>query len=225
MQYPQSAEEPDGEMTSKNRYPIPAGRKRLTDVIKGSRFITTVACASDVDEARSFVAQIKNEFSDATHNCWAYVVGPPGSTVQANSSDDGEPGGTAGLPILNVLLKSGIGDVALVVTRYFGGTKLGRGGLARAYGGGARRVLREVALAERVALASLEVSVDYPAVEAIRRLTAAFEGSVTRESFGEAAVFEVEIPLERLEKFEEDLRETTSGRAKLRRRTADDEQD
>jgi uncharacterized YigZ family protein len=211
-------------MTSKNRYPIPAGQNRVTDMIKGSRFIATVACAPDVDAAKSFVAQIKNEFSDATHNCWAYVVGPPGSTLQTGSSDDGEPGGTAGSPMLHVLLNSGVGDVVVVVTRYFGGTKLGRGGLVRSYSGGAHRALKAVRRAERVALASIEVTVDYSAVKVLRRLIGTYHGNVVSDTFGETAVFEVEIPLERLEKFEKDLRETTSGKAKLRRRTADDEQ-
>ena len=123
-------------MTSRKRYRIPARQSRVTHEVKGSRFIATAVCAPNVAAAKEFVARIKDEFSDATHNCWAWVVGFPGSTACNRSSDDGEPGGTAGLPILHALLNSGVGDIAVVVTRYFGGVKLGRGGLVRAYGGG-----------------------------------------------------------------------------------------
>ena len=209
-------------MTSKNRYPIPAGQERATDMIKGSRFIATVACASNVDEAKSFIAQIKEEFPDATHNCWAYVIGPPGGTLLTGSSDDGEPGGTAGSPMLHVLLNSGVGDVIVVMTRFFGGTKLGRGGLVRAYSGGTHRVLKAVRRAERVTLVSIEVAVDYTAVDALRRLIADYRGNVASETFGETAEFRIDIPLEKLAKFEKDLRGQTSGKAKIRR-TAPDE--
>ena len=90
------------------RYPIPAGAVRVEEEIKRSRFITTLAPAQTLEAARAFVAQISAEFDDATHNCWAYVVGPPGSTSQIGMSDDGEPHGTAGRPMLNVLLHAGV---------------------------------------------------------------------------------------------------------------------
>jgi uncharacterized YigZ family protein len=189
----------------------------VTHEVKGSRFIATAVCARDVAAAKKFVARMKSEFSDATHNCWAWVVGVPGNTARNGSSDDGEPGGTAGLPILNVLLKSGVGDVAVVVTRYFGGVKLGRGGLVRAYGGSAQRVMQDLALIERVFFVHVEVTVAYTSVEAVRRMTATCEGTVAEESFGEAAVFRVNIPEERIDEFERGLRDATGGRARLER--------
>jgi uncharacterized YigZ family protein len=204
-------------MTGRKPYRIPAGETRVADEVKGSRFIATAACAPDVGAAREFVARMRDEFSDATHNCWAYVVGPPGNTAGTASSDDGEPGGTAGLPILNVLLNSGVGDVVVVVTRYFGGVKLGRGGLARAYGGGARRVLGALQLVDRVFYAHVEVTVGYADVDTVRRLAGIHGGSVVDESFGEAAAFRLQIPEERLDAFENRLRDATGGKARTRR--------
>ncbi len=112
-------------------YPVPAGVHRVEDVVRRSRFLTTLAHAPDPAAAQAFVEVIKREMSDATHHCWAYVAGPPGSTARVGASDAGEPRGTAGRPMLNVLLHGGIGEVVAVTSRWFGGTKLGTGGLAR----------------------------------------------------------------------------------------------
>ena len=132
------------------RYPIPANRTRVEEVILRSRFITTAAPAGTSEAARAFIASIRAEFPDATHHCYAFVAGPPGSTAQIGMSDDGEPGGTAGRPMLAVLLGSGIGDIAVVVTRYYGGTKLGTGGLVRAYSGGVKAVLDALPVCEKI---------------------------------------------------------------------------
>lgn len=204
-------------MTSPDRYRIPTQPVRVITEVKGSRFIATAAHVPDVDAAGEFVARIKGEFADATHNCWAWVVGPPGSTTHNGSSDDGEPGGTAGLPILNVLLKSGVGDVAVVVTRYFGGVKLGRGGLVRAYGGAAKKAVLELDLTERVTYVPVDVTVDYAAVEAVRRVAVACEGRIAGESFAEVAVFRVDVPQERVGEFEMVLRDATGGKARVER--------
>jgi uncharacterized YigZ family protein len=206
-------------MPNPAQYPIPAEQRRVSDEVKGSRFITTAGHAPDVETAKSFVAKTKDEFPDATHNCWAYVVGPPGSTIQNGSSDDGEPGGTAGSPILNVLLNSGVGDIVVVVTRYFGGVKLGRGGLVRSYSGGAQRVLRELPLSEWIAYVPVTVTVAYSAVDALRRLVDTYGGVITGERFEEAASVDTEIPAERVDEFEHAITEATSGKAKVRKKS------
>jgi uncharacterized YigZ family protein len=121
------------------RYPIPSARHRVEQVIDRSRFICTVAPVSTVDEAQIFVREVQREFADATHNCWAYVVGAPGSSDRIGLSDDGEPHGTAGRPMFTVLQHADVGDVAAVVTRYYGGIKLGTGGLVKAYSGAVSR--------------------------------------------------------------------------------------
>ena len=120
-------------MSGASRYPVPAAAHRVEQEISRSRFITTIGRAPTVEEAQAFIRAVADEFRGATHNCWAYVVGPPGDTGRIGMSDAGEPHGTAGRPMLNALLHAPVGDVVAVVTRYYGGTKLGTGGLVRAY--------------------------------------------------------------------------------------------
>jgi uncharacterized YigZ family protein len=163
------------------RYPVPAGQHRTTEIVSRSRFITTIERASTVEEAEAFVARVRAEFPDATHNCWAYVVGPPGSTARVGMSDDGEPHGTAGRPMLTMLLHGGVGDVAAVVTRYYGGTKLGSGGLVRAYGGCVQQALASAPRAEKVALVRARVTIDHASVSALQRLLPTLEASVVAQ--------------------------------------------
>ena len=158
------------------RYPVPAGVQRVEEEIKRSRFITTVGPAPTLEAARAFIAQVSAEFADASHNCWAYVVGPPGSTSQVGMSDAGEPHGTAGRPMLNVLLHSGVGDIVAVVTRYFGGTLLGTGGLVKAYSGGVQLGLQTLPVVEKVAMAEVMVVIDYSAVTPFQRLLPDYRG-------------------------------------------------
>src|SRR5512146_1043212 len=133
-----------------DRYPIPARAHRTQEEIKRSRFITTLGAAATAEAASEFVALVTAEFPDATHNCWAFVAGPPGSTDRIGMSDAGEPHGTAGRPMLNALLHGRVGDIVAVVTRYYGGTKLGTGGLVRAYAGCVQHALETLPTTERV---------------------------------------------------------------------------
>ncbi|NOQ41074.1 MAG: YigZ family protein, partial [Desulfuromusa sp.] len=114
------------------RYPIPAEPLRCETEVKHSRFIASIEATDSTEAALNFISRIKQEFPDASHNCWAYLIGPPGSTDRIGLSDDGEPHGVAGKPMLTTIQHSGIGDIAVVVTRYFGGTKLGKGGMVKA---------------------------------------------------------------------------------------------
>ncbi len=198
-------------------YPILAEESRQEAVIQRSRFITTLAPAASVDAAREFVARIHAEFPDATHHCHAYVVGPPGCLAQVGMSDAGEPRGTAGRPMLDVLLHSGVGDVAGVVTRTFGGVKLGKGGLARAYAGCVKDALAGARLARKVAWAHLRLEVDYGALEAVRRLGAAFAVEVLAEEFGARVVLAVRLPEEHAERYAAALRDSSGGTAAIER--------
>jgi uncharacterized YigZ family protein len=200
---------------SADRYPIPGGRARVEDDVKKSRFIATVTYAPAGDDARAFIESIRREFSDATHNCWAYVVGPPGSTMENGASDDGEPGGTAGRPMLGVLLNSGLGDIAAVVTRYFGGVKLGRGGLVRAYSGAVKRALADLPRAEHVAMVSLVVTLPYAAVDAARRAVATCGARVRGEDFGDEATLTVTCPAQQRSALEQAVQEATAGAARF----------
>ena len=114
-------------------YKTPSKKQRFELEIKRSRFITTVEKVSEKQHALRFITEQQKEMPDANHHCWAMIAGQPDDIYQHDQSDDGEPKGTAGKPMLNVLSHSGFGNIVVVVTRYFGGIKLGTGGLVRAY--------------------------------------------------------------------------------------------
>jgi len=198
------------------RYPIPASQVRIEETILRSRFITTLAPAPTVDAARAFVAAVRAEFSDATHNCWAYVVGAPGSTAQIGMSDDGEPAGTAGKPMLNVLLGSGVGDVAAVVTRYFGGAKLGTGGLVRAYSGGVKAALLQLPVIEKVERVLLQVILPYRLYQPVERLLPAFEAEVIDSQFAAEVTLRVRLPVEHANDWRGALRELSADVIQVR---------
>ena len=198
------------------RYNIPQpGLHRCEEIIKRSRFIATVAWAPDVGAAKSFIETIKSEFPDATHNCWAYAAGPPGDTAAVGFSDDGEPHGTAGRPMLNALLYSGIGEAAVVVTRYFGGVKLGSGGLVRAYSGATAKGLEATPVREKITPARLKIELDYTLITQFKRALAEFEAVVLEEAFTDAAGFVVELPEEHAEAFTRFLTDLSHGKASV----------
>lgn len=123
-------------------YLIPASTTLFEEEIKKSVFITHLAHTPSIEAAKAFVEQIKQEHASARHNCWGFVAGRPEDSMKWGFSDDGEPSGTAGKPILAQLSGSGVGEIAAVVTRYSGGIKLGTGGLVKAYGGGVQQALK-----------------------------------------------------------------------------------
>lgn len=198
-----------------DRYPVPASRHRVEETIKRSRFITTMARVETLEEARAFVAEIKDEFPDATHNCWAFAAGPPGDTAHVGMSDDGEPHGTAGKPMLTVLLHGGVGEVAAVVTRYFGGVKLGTGGLVKAYSGMVQLGLESLPVVERVDTVDVEALMPYNVVTLFKRMLSDYEVEVLEERFATDAGFLLRLPEERLEDFDAALTELTNGEALL----------
>lgn len=192
------------------RYPVPARECRAEIQAGNSRFIATLAPAFTVEEARAFVARIRDEFADATHNVPAYVVGH-GASVIAHCNDDGEPSGTAGRPALAVLQGSGLGDAALVITRYFGGTKLGTGGLVRAYGDAAREVLAKAPLAEKVPTQTLMLAAPYALFEPVRLLVAAHHGQILDEAFAADVTTTARFAVEHVEPFQAALLELSNG--------------
>src|SRR5690606_25357117 len=134
------------------------------DVVEGSRFIAWVEPVSSADEALTLVTRARTEHPDATHHCWAYRLGD-----EMRFSDDGEPGGTAGRPMLEVMLKRGLDGCAAVVTRYFGGKKLGAGGLVRAYGGAVARALDAAGVVRLVPYQRLRVRAPFASASAVLR--------------------------------------------------------
>lgn len=194
-------------MASGMRYPVPAGTTITEELIRKSRFITTVAPAASVEEAKEVVERVRREHPDATHHCFAYLVGPPGSTIHVGLSDDGEPHGTAGRPMLNVILHSGVGDVAAVVTRYYGGTKLGKGGLARAYAGGVKACLDAMELREKVSWQRIDLGLEYTVLDSFRKLCPDFEAEIEVERFSDKVDLQVRLPEERAAGFLQTIRD------------------
>lgn len=196
--------------SSSERRVIPAREARSEIKVINSRFIATAAPAFTVDEAKAFIARVRSEFSDATHNVPAYVIGH-GNSIVAHCHDDGEPSGTAGRPALAVLRGSGLGDVVVVVTRYFGGTKLGTGGLVRAYGDAVRSVLASLPRALKVATHTVVVVVPYSYFERARRLVVAHSGQVIGQAFSVEVTLTARFAVERLPAFQGALREMSNG--------------
>lgn len=191
-------------------YLIPAQRHRVETAVSNSRFITTVGRVETVDEAKSFLAAVRAEMPDATHHIYAFRVGF-GNSVIEGMSDDGEPSGTSGPPVLAVLRGSGIGDVIVVVTRYFGGTKLGTGGLVRAYGDGARAGLSTLPTERKIEKQLLGIEIPYHFFEQVKRLIAAHDGAVDDESFAGDITILASFPVDRIDAFAAALTELTSG--------------
>ncbi len=200
-------------MSSKSRYRVPASRNRVEEEIKRSRFITTLSYTPTVEEARAFVAEMKAEYASASHNCWAYLVGAPAGASQIGYSDDGEPHGTAGRPMFTVLQHCGLGDISAVVTRYFGGTKLGKGGLVKAYSGCVKYALESLATIEHVLTFDLEVVIDYTSVTPVQRMLPEFEASIIDETYAADVTYRIRLPEEQAKPFEVALIGLTNGMA------------
>lgn len=197
-------------MTLPFRYPIPAALHRVETVVLGSRFIATGNYTPTLEAAEAFVAEVRAEFKDATHNCVAYRVGY-GSGAAERASDDGEPSGTAGRPILAVLQGSDIGDIGVVVTRYFGGTKLGTGGLVRAYSGAVRVLLAELPTKILVQRANRTVEIEYNRYEMMRRFIEEQEGEIFDEKFAETVTIYFSLPVDTITGFDEELIQWSHG--------------
>lgn len=192
------------------RYPIPAAEARAETMVINSRFIAAAAPAFSVEEARAYIAGIRAEFPDASHHVPAFLVGY-GTSVTAHCTDDGEPQGTAGRPALSVLQGSGLGDVVVVVTRYFGGTKLGTGGLVHAYSEAVKAVLGVLPRAEKIPTHTVMLACEYSYFERIRLLIQAHHGQVLDEDFGADVTVTARFAAWHLEPFQGALSELSRG--------------
>ncbi len=184
---------------------------RQERVIKRSRFLVSLGHADGAAIAKRFIDSVKREFPDASHNCWAFVAGAPGDTASVGYSDDGEPHGTAGRPMLTILLHSGIGEIVAVITRYFGGIKLGTGGLVRAYQDTTRLGLEKLPLRMYRASQALKITIHYPHVTPLRRLLAARQAEITREIFTDTVAYEIQVPLDDMSTLKQAVIEATDG--------------
>ena len=179
-------------------------------VEKKSRFIGVAAHVSSEDEAAEFVRKIKKEYYDARHSCWAYVIGDKSESMRA--SDDGEPQGTAGRPILDVITGKGLTYTIVVVTRYFGGTLLGTGGLVRAYSKAADEAVQNAVISEMKEADFLSVRAAYNDTGRIQYLLAAKGVNVIGTEYGADAVFTILIEKDKTESIKAEMTEATGGR-------------
>lgn len=196
------------------RYPIPAGEARVELQIKNSRFIGRAAYTPTIEAAKAYIDRVKIEEPHHNHAVYAFAVGH-GASVTHGMSDAGEPSGTAGRPALAVIKGSGLGDLTVVIIRYFGGTKLGTGGLVKAYTETAQLALAELPLTEKVERRTLELTVPYSFYEQCLRLVAEHEGQVESEAFATAVTLHLSFSVEALPLFERQLSEASHGEITL----------
>jgi uncharacterized YigZ family protein len=192
-------------------YSVPLTEIRREHVVVNSKFIATLAPAFSIEEARGFMARIRKEFPDATHNVPVYIIGG-GNTVTEYFSDDGEPAGTSGKPALTVLRGSGLGDVVLVITRYFGGTLLGTGGLVKAYTESAQLVVNAVGRGQRIPVHLALLAIPYNLLERVRLLSNRHHGEILVEDFAGDITLTLQFPVSEFDEFQHGLRELSAGK-------------
>lgn len=197
-----------------DRYWVASAGPEVEIKIKGSRFLGQVFVAASLEEAKDRVAALGKTTHDATHHCWAARVGAPGR-VETRSEDDGEPSGTAGVPILQQLERGDWHNALVVVTRYYGGTKLGTGGLAKAYGEAASRALEAAHPEEQFLSRKLRVEVPFNDLGAVETLLAKSSQALleVERAFGEASHFALRVKASEAETLSRALVEATAGRA------------
>ena len=193
------------------RYPIPAKEIRTEIKVKNSLFISSVAPAFSTDQARKYISRIKSEYFDASHNVPAFLIGHGDSMIN-HCSDDGEPSGTAGRPVLSVLHGSGFGDIVIVVARYFGGTKLGTGGLGRAYSSAAKSALAILPKAIRVPTYTIMITSPYNRFEVIRYIINRYNGIIANQDFSVDVTITATLDVLDYPNFQSALLDVTNGK-------------
>ena len=175
-------------------YPIPTEQAVAEIEIKKSRFIAYAKCIQSRAEGMAWLEEIKSQYPDARHHCWAYLIGDPNCAASAGMGDDGEPSGTAGKPILNVLNHKGVGDIMIIVVRYFGGVKLGAGGLTRAYGQAAQAVMEILPTEQQIEMDAIYIHCDFALEQSVRHWVLQAEGLVQSVDYAQQVKMEIAIP-------------------------------
>ncbi|MEN2751740.1 YigZ family protein [Psychrobacter sp. FBL11] len=173
--------------------------------IKKSEFITYAYPVTTREQAMFHVEQLREQYPDARHWCWAYIIGDPDNTTSAGFDDDGEPNGTAGRPILNVLQHKSIGNVIIIVVRYFGGIKLGAGGLTRAYAGSAQAAVDEMILRPYVPMAQVQILAEFATEAQCRYIVESLNGSIDDVNYSKQVTLTVTIAEQDIERLKERL--------------------
>ncbi|OOF37089.1 YigZ family protein [Rodentibacter heidelbergensis] len=193
-------------------YPIPKSAVIFEEEIKKSRFITYLQHTTGLAEARAFWAKIKHEHPQARHHCWASVAGNPADSLQFGFSDDGEPAGTAGKPMLNALQGSGVGEVSAVVVRYFGGVLLGTGGLVRAYNSGVQQALKLLETVIKVEQSPFRLDCDYGQWGWVQLLCEKYQITILSQDFQAQIHLVLGINEKVLAPFSAELTEKSAGK-------------
>lgn len=178
-------------------YPVPAGCLERETEVRKSRFIARVAPVSSRDEVKAWLEQAHKDHPDARHICWAYQIGRPGAAAEAAMNDDGEPSGTAGKPILSVIQHKDMGDVLVLVIRYFGGIKLGAGGLVRAYAGATEAVLSAVDRVIQQPLSKVTVIMTFADEQPLRHWCEHNGARVEQVDYSSRVVVDITLPIDR----------------------------
>ncbi|ASJ71037.1 YigZ family protein [Granulosicoccus antarcticus] len=178
-----------------DRFLTPSSTQQFELIIKRSRFITSVGHVAGQVAARQFIEQCRTEMPDASHHCWAMVAGPPDDIYLQDQNDDGEPKGTAGKPILNVVQHSGLGNIVVVVTRYFGGIKLGAGGLVRAYSQSASQALLALTTRETFVRQCVQVELAYGLLDSLEHWLAGTDILIEERKFDTSVHLALMVPL------------------------------
>ncbi|MEA5444740.1 YigZ family protein [Gammaproteobacteria bacterium AB-CW1] len=201
---------------SETPYQHPAGSVETELEIKRSRFITRLGRADSRAAAMAFVEDCRRRYPDARHVCWAFVAGNPLGGAEMGSHDAGEPAGTAGRPMLSVLEHKGLGDTVVVVIRYFGGIKLGAGGLVRAYGAAVQRALDATELSWREPSRELQLVLDFEHESLVRRQLLAHEAQALEVDYGERVHIRAQLPARCLSALDNELTQASSGRIEIK---------
>jgi uncharacterized YigZ family protein len=193
---------------------VPVKTSEAQLVIKGSRFLAQSFIISSQNEVRTIIKSQKTKYADATHVCHAFIAGKDAEVM--GMSDDGEPGGTAGRPMLDVLKGRGVTNVLVTVTRWFGGTLLGTGGLVHAYGESVKAVLETTVFEEFVEKTDFEIKADYQTYQAVKKILSDYTLYDVEEDFGELVTVKGNIAIEKKEEFTSKIFDLTNGKTVIR---------
>lgn len=183
-----------------------------TEEIKKSKFISYISHTQGEAEAKAYIQSVREQYPDARHVCWAYIANAPTDLVARGFSDDGEPSGTAGKPILDQITGSNIGEITAVVVRYFGGIKLGPGGLVKAYGGGIKQALSLLETKLKVPKIELSFSVSYDLINLTEKILVEYEAEIVASDYQAEVQFRVLVPYANREVLVSDMENRSRGR-------------
>ncbi|WP_127471703.1 YigZ family protein [Thiomicrorhabdus aquaedulcis] len=175
-------------------YSIPLEPALAQIEIKKSRFIALASHITNRESAMAWLQQVKKDYPDARHYCWAYLIGDPQCASTAGMGDDGEPSGTAGKPILNVLQHKSIGDIMIIVVRYFGGIKLGAGGLTRAYGQAAQAVMEVLPIQQQIDTTEYVIECSFALEQTIRHWLDGYQGQIINVRYTQTVQITLTVP-------------------------------